>query len=166
MASVQVDSFDQTALVGSASLDSDNMVLVGSGEKENKPILAPKERTDRNSIVDALGFAINTHTMRISTTKEREGKCHPRHIRAKLWPRSKQYARAQDALSTAGKLWHLTYVVRAGRYFVWQLLRLTDLHKNAKSKKRMQKVVKLGWEFHNDIAFWKWVFDQQPVGDG
>ena len=94
LASVQVDSFDQTALVGSASLDSDNMVLVGSGEKENKPILAPKERTDRNSIVDALGFAINTHIMRISITKERV-RCHSRHIRAGLAKRKSVCASAR-----------------------------------------------------------------------
>ena len=82
MASVQVDSFDQTALVASASLDSDNMVLVGSGEKENKPILAPKESTDRNSIVDAL------------ITKERV-RCHSRHIRAGLAKRKSVYASAR-----------------------------------------------------------------------
>ena len=63
-------------------------------------------------------------------------------------------------------MWNLTYVVRAGRYFVWQLLGLTDLHKIAKSKKRTRRVVKLGWEFHNDIAFWKWAIDQKLVSAG
>ena len=71
----------------------------------------------------------------------------------------------QDVLSMAGKLWNLAYMVRGRRYFVWQLLRLPDLHKNAKSQKRTQKVVKLGWEFHNDIAFWKRANDEQLVGD-
>ena len=60
---------------------------------------------------------------------------------------------------------NLTYVVKAGRYFVLQLLRLTD-HKIAKSKKRTHKVVKLGLKFHNDMAFWKWAIDKQLVGDG
>ena len=68
-------------------------------------------------------------------------------------------------LSTAGKLRNLTYVLKAGRYFVRQLLPLTNLHKNDKSKKRTQKVVKLGCEFHDNIAFWKWAIDQQLVGD-
>ena len=42
VASVQVDSFDQTALVASASLASDHLRLFGSGEKNEVPILAPK----------------------------------------------------------------------------------------------------------------------------
>ena len=164
MASVQLDSFDQTALVSSVSLASDHVRLFGSGERDEVPILAPKKTTDWNSIVDALGFTINTHTMRISITKERVDAI--RDTLEQDWPRSKQYAQAQDVLSMAGKLWNLTYVARAGRYFVCQLLRLADLHENVKSEKRTQQVVKLGWEFHNDIAFWKWAIDQQLVGDG
>ena len=39
MASVQVDSFDQTALVASASLASDHVRLFGSGEKDEVPVL-------------------------------------------------------------------------------------------------------------------------------
>ena len=66
----------------------------------------------------------------------------------------------------AGKLWNLTYVVRAGRYFVWQLLALTGLHKNARAKERTRRVVDLGWEFHDDIAFWKWAIDKQLVRKG
>ena len=46
MASVQVNSFDQTALVASASLASDHLRLFGSEEKDEVPILAPKESTD------------------------------------------------------------------------------------------------------------------------
>ena len=54
-------------------------------------------------------------------------------------------------------------LVRAGRYFVSQLLALIGLHKNARTKERTRRVVDLGWEFHNDIAFWKWTIDQQLV---
>ena len=164
MASVQLNASDQTALIASASLASDNVRLFGPGENGETPILAPKKSTNWNSTVDALGFTINTHTMRISVTKERI-----EAIRLLLeleWPRSKTHAGAQAVLSMAGKLWNLTYVVRAGRYFVWQLLRLTDLHKIAKSKQRTRRVVKLGWEFHNDIAFWKWAIDHKLVNAG
>ena len=86
MASVQVDSFDQTALVASASLASDHVRLFRSGEEDEVSILAPKKSTGWNSIVDALGFTINMHTMRISITKERVDA-----IRGTLeqdWPRS------------------------------------------------------------------------------
>ena len=97
MASVQVDSFDRTALVASGSLASDHVRLIETGEKDEEPILARKKSTGWKSIVDALGFTINTHTLRISIAKERVDA-----IRDTLeddWPRSKQFARAQDVLS-------------------------------------------------------------------
>ena len=34
----------------------------------------------------------------------------------------------------AGKLWNLTYVVRAGRYFLWRFLRLTGLYDSEDGK--------------------------------
>ena len=52
-----------------------------------------------------------------------------------------------------------------GTYFVWQLLALTG-NKNAKTKGRTRRIVDLGWEFHNEIAFWKWAIDQQLVRKG
>ena len=82
------------------------------------------------------------------------------------WPLTRKQASAQEVLSVAEKLWNLAYDVRAGRYFVWQLLALTGLHKNAKTKKRTRRIVDLGWEFHNDFAFWKWAIDQPLVRKG
>ena len=102
--------------------------------------------------------------MRISVTKERLEAIGC--ILELERPSSRTHAGAQADLSMAGKLRNLTYVVREGRYFVWQLLRLTDLHKIVKSKKRTWRVVKLGWEFHNDIVFWKWAIDQKLVSAG
>ena len=107
---------------------------------------------------------MNTHTLRISVT---EGKIAA--IRLTLeqeWPLTRKQASAQEVLSVAGKLWNLTYVVRAGWYFVWQLLALTGLHKNTRTNERTRRVVDLEWEFHNDIAFWKWTIDQQLVRKG
>ena len=56
--------------------------------------------------------------------------------------------------------------MRAGRYFVWQPLALTGLPKYTKTKERTRTIVDSGWEFHNDIAFWKRVIDQQLVRKG
>ena len=86
---------------------------------------------------------MNTHTLRISVT---EGKIAA--IRLTLeqeWSLTRKQASAQEVFSVAGKLWNLTYVVRAGRYFVWELLALTGLHKNARAKERTRRVVDLGW---------------------
>ena len=71
MASVQRNASDQAALLASTSLASDNVRLFGPGKNSETPIRAPKKSIDWNSTVDALGFTINTHTMRISVTKER-----------------------------------------------------------------------------------------------
>ena len=129
MARVKANPADQSALVASASLASDHIRLFGPGDT---PILAPKKSTDWDTTVDLLGFTVKTHTVRITVT---EGKISA--IRLTLeqeWPLTRKQASAQEVLSVAGKLWNLTYVVRAGRYFVWQLLALTDLHKTPKLK--------------------------------
>ena len=59
--------------------------------------------------------------MRISVTKERVEAI--RFLLEQEWSGDKTHASAQDVLSMAGKLWNLTYIFRAGRYFVWQFLR-------------------------------------------
>ena len=105
MASVQVDSFDQTALVVSASHAPYHVRLFGSGEKYEELIFAIKKSNDRNSIVDALGFASSTPTIGISITKESVHTIP--ETSEQDWPRSKKYVRAQDVLSMAGKLWNL-----------------------------------------------------------
>ena len=56
----------------------------------------------------------------------------------------KTHVSAQDDLSMAGKLWNFTYIIRAGRYFVRELSRLTNPHKIAEAKKRTKRVVRLG----------------------
>ena len=54
---------------------------------------------------------------------------------------------------------NLTYVVRAGRYFVWKLLRLTGLH-NSRGSKSQSHMVELGGEFNSDL-FYKWANDHK-----
>ena len=65
----------------------------------------------------------------------------------------------------AGKLWKLTYVVRAGRYFMRRLLRLTGLHYSGRGKNQ-NRTVGLGREFHADLLFWKWAIDHQLLHEG
>ena len=72
---------------------------------------------------------------------------------------------ARDVLSVAGKLWNLTYVVRAGKYFVWRLLRLTGLH-DASARENQNRMVELGREFHADLLFWKWAIDHELLLEG
>ena len=67
------------------------------------------------------------------------------------WPRCRRQATAQEVFSIAGKLWNLTYVIRAGKYFVWRLLKITDLH--TQTGKKTSRSVELGREFHDDLDF-------------
>ena len=116
---------DKPALVVSASLASDYVRLFGPGEPGEIPVLAPKKSSNWNITLEFLGFVINSHTLEISVTTEKA-----QAIRAALvndWPRCRRRATAQEAFSFAGKPWNLTYVIQAGKYFVWRLLRLTDL---------------------------------------
>ena len=62
---------DTTALIASASLASDHVWLFGLGEVGATPILAPKKSTDWDTTMDALGFTIKSHTMRISFPREK-----------------------------------------------------------------------------------------------
>ena len=91
--------------------------------------------------------------MRISTTQAKVEAI--RELLEREWPCDGKETKAQEVLSVAGKLRNLTFVIRAGRHFVWQLLRLTGLLTNGRTDPRTQRIVRLGWEFHGDTAFWK-----------
>ena len=64
-------SDDKTALIASASLASDHVPLFGPGEEGVTPILGPKKSTGWDTTIDALGFTIDSHTMRISLPREK-----------------------------------------------------------------------------------------------
>ena len=158
----QQSDADQSALIVSASLASDYVRLFGPGEAGETPILAPKKSSDWNTTLEFLGFVINSHTLQISVPPEKA-----RAIKTTLendWPRDRHSATAQEVFSIAGKLWNLTYVVRAGKYFVWRLLRLTGLH-STRSKNQSHSV-ELGREFHDDLDFWRWAIDEELLITG
>ena len=67
-------------------------------------------------------------------------------------------ATVKEVISVAENLWNLTYVVRAGRYFAWRLLRLTGLH-DPQDQSRQNGIVTLGEEFHADLHFWRWAIE-------
>ena len=69
LARVQQDSNDRSALTASASLASDHVRLFGPGEIGKTPILAAKKSTVWDTTIDALGYTIDPHRMRISTTQ-------------------------------------------------------------------------------------------------
>ena len=80
--------------------------------------------------------------MRVSVTKERVEAIGL--ILEQEWLWGETHASVQDVLNMGGQLWNLTYIIRAGRSFVWPLLRLTNLHKAATAEKSTKRVVRLG----------------------
>ena len=153
---------DKSALVVSASLASDYVRLFGPGEPGETPILAPKKSSNWNTTLDFLGFVINLHMLEISVTTKKA-----QVIKAALvddWPRYRRRTTAQEVFSIADKLWNLTYVIRAGKHFVWRLLRLTDLH--TRTGKKQSHSVELGREFHDDLDFWRWAIDHELLTAG
>ena len=132
LASVQQADADRSPRVASASLASDCVRLFGPGEDGVTPMLGRIKSTNRDTTIDALGFTVNRHTLRISFPRQKT-----EAIKALLndhWPVSRRRTKAWEVLSMSGKLWNLTYIVRAGRYFVWRLLRLAGLH-NSEDRK-------------------------------
>ena len=154
---------DTIALTASASLASDHVRLFGQGEEGATPILAPQKSTDWDNTIDALGFTIESHTMRISFPREKVDAI--KRLLREQWPVDHRQAKVRDVLNMAGKLWNLTYVVRAGRYFVWRLLRLTGLHDSPGSKNQ-NRALELGREFHTDLLFWEWAVDHELLLEG
>ena len=105
------------------------------------PILPPKS-TDWDTTINALGYTIDSRRMHISTTQAKVEAI--RELLEREWPCDRKEANAQEVLRVAGKLWDLTFVVRAGRHIVWQLLRLTGLHTKGRSNLRTQRILRLG----------------------
>lgn len=89
-----------------------------------KPNLAPKKSTDWDTTLKAIGYTLHSHTMRIAMTKGLPQLSDCTHNTVHVADRM---LHEHEVLNMAGKLWSLTYVVRAGTHFVWQLLRLTGL---------------------------------------
>ena len=76
---------------------------------------------DWDTTIAALGFTISSHIMKISDPRDMIPRDMIEAIQRLLpeqWSQSRREATTRNVLSMAGKLWNLTYVVRAGRYFV------------------------------------------------
>lgn len=63
---VQHSGDDRSALMGSASVDSHYVPLFGPREEGVTAILTLKGSTDKNTMIDALGFNFDTRTLKIS----------------------------------------------------------------------------------------------------
>ena len=82
----------------------------------------------------------------------------------------------EEVRSLVGKLLHLSEVVRPGKFFVRRILNklgLTPFSAGATADKRFvarrtqrRGRVRLGPEFHDDLAFWRLILDMATGVDG
>ena len=131
---------DQVGLIVSAYLASDHV-------RRKNPILSLKNSTNWDTAVHALGYTTNTYTMTTSITPEKVAAL--RELLEREWPSKRAEASAQEIPSIAEKLWNLMLAARAGRYSVWQLLRLTNLHSSIAKSSRKRIIVQLGHNFQH-----------------
>ena len=141
-----------------ASLINDHFQLFGEpGEHGLPSVVAASKLTDWCTTAAVLGFEIDTEAMTVAV---------PSHKVLELqqllaqWPSSRRTAPMQDVWKLLGVLWHNTYVISGGRYFVWRLIGLTVGIHTWLSKQRMavgSDVVRLGPEIHRELEYWQWV---------
>lgn len=70
----------------------------------------------------------------------------------------------KEVLSLMGKLWNATFVLQAGKYLGWHLLRKIGLHYHRKGSRGIE--VPLGRKFHKDSNWWKWCMRTRLLKSG
>ena len=139
------------------------MRLFGRRKVGVTPIPAPHTNTDWDTTIDALSFTINSHTTQVSVPREKIEAI--KSLSFEQWLQSRREATAREVLSMAAKLLNLTYVVRAGKYFVWRLLWLIGLH-NSGGSKNQNRTVGHGRDFHAALPLWKWAIVHERLHQG
>ena len=96
----------------------------GSGEE---PLLPHKKVADWAPRKEVLGFDLDTERMAISLPGRKNNE---QREMLQEWPEERSNAAVREVLVIAGKLHHVAYVTRPGRYFVRRILQLSKLHLN------------------------------------
>jgi len=92
-----------------------------------------------------------------------------------LWPADRRTASVKEVQSLVGKLLHLCEVVRPGKFFLRRILNYLGLpplksmtvRGDVENQSRQRrKMITLGPEFHDDLAFWRLILDMNTGMDG
>ena len=157
----------------SQSFASDSFRLFGSRSGGEPPLFAREKITSWDTRMEMLGWMIDTVAMTISVTQERVVQ-----LRALLaqWPAERRAAPVKEVRSLLGKLLHLCEVVRPGKFFIRRILNhlgLAPLGAGGETgagfvvgRKQRQGHVRLGREFHDDLAFWGLIIGIATGADG
>lgn len=135
-------------------------------------MFAPEKVTSWDTRMEMLGWSIDTVAMTTSVPQEKVVQ-----LRALLdeWPVDRREAPVKAVRSLLGKMLHLSEVVRPGKFFVRRILNQLGLAPLKTGEvdagivgggRFRPGVVRLGREFHDDIAFWRLVIEMATGSDG
>ena len=173
---VQWEAGGGRCLVLSQALASNHHQAMGERAVGEEPLLSHKKVTDWAPRQEVLGFDLDTERMTISLPGRKITE-----LREMLqeWPEERSKATVREVLVLAGKLHHVAYVIRPGRYFVRRLLQLSKLHLNGQEKRggggawgkdrkkaEARRVVYLTEEFMADVEWWRWCLTEGLAGRG
>ncbi len=137
------------------------------------PLFAREKTTSWDTRMEMLAWMIDTVAMTISVPPRKIA-----DLRGILdqWPVERKEAPVEEVRSLVGKLLHLSEVVRPGKFFVRRILNQLGLAPFSTGEtadkgfvaRRPQRRgrVRLGPEFHDDLAFWRLILDMATGVDG
>ena len=136
--------------------------LIRTGGEMGVAHLSPEEEYELR-LYDRR-VSIHYHKQNENLVSARKGQRYQRLL-FDQWPVSRRRASVRSVLIVVGMLWNLTYVVRAGRYFVWRLLRLTGLH-DASARNNHNRIAEFVREFQAGVLCKNWVIDLELLLKG
>ena len=131
-AEVQWEAGGGRCLVLSRALASNQHQAMGERAVGKEPLLSHENMTNWAPRQEVLGFDLDTERMTISLPGR---KINEKQEMLQEWPEERSKATVREVLVLAGKLHHVVYVIKPGRYFVRRLLQRGELHLNGREKK-------------------------------
>jgi len=136
------------------------------------PLFSPAKTTSWDTIMEVLGWMIDTKAMTVAVPHEKIVRLRKM---LELWPADRRTASVKEVQSLVGKLLHLCEVVRPGKFFLRRILNYLGLpplksmtvRGDVENQSRQRrKMITLGPEFHDDLAFWRLILDMNTGMDG
>ncbi|CAM9809095.1 unnamed protein product, partial [Choristocarpus tenellus] len=139
-------------------LVSDHIRLLGQRDLDEPPILSAKKLTGWHTTQVVVGWRIDTEKMTIALP---EGKLKGMKSLLGEWPESKLVARVQEVWVLLGRLFHMSYVIRPGKSFLWRLV-----HLSGEGPREANREIRIGREFKEELKWWRWVIEHGLAEEG
>ncbi|CAN0043129.1 unnamed protein product, partial [Choristocarpus tenellus] len=149
-------------LLATNSLVSDHIRLLGKREIDEPPILSAKKLTGWHTTQVVVGWKIDTEAMTIALP---EGKLVKLKGWLEEWPESKSVARVQEVWVLLGRLFHMSYVIRPGKCFLW-IAKGGEQVEQREGAREANREIRIGPEFKEDLNWWRWVVEHGLAEEG